>query len=128
MVARLRRFFDVRSGEGLRVLLSFLSVALVAAPFLLPRPIRNSLFLQQYGAYALVYAYASVSIVLSVFVAVYARVTARFGLRRVTMATLLFFSINVVLFWYAFEFHAGAVARRGSAAWLLPAMFYVWVN
>lgn len=128
MVARLRRYFDVRSGEGLRVLLSFLYVAVVAAAFLLARPIRNGLFLQQYGAYALVYAYASVSIVLSLFVAVYARVTARFGLRAVTVASLIFFSLNVVLFWYAFEFHADAVARRGSVAWLLPAVFYVWVN
>jgi AAA family ATP:ADP antiporter len=128
MIPRLRRFFDVRSGEGLRVLLSFLYVAVVAAAFLLARPIRNSLFLQQYGAYALVYAYASVSIVLSVFVAVYARVTARFGVRAVTIATLVFFSFNVVLFWYGFEFHADAVSRRGSIAWLLPAVFYVWVN
>lgn len=128
MLARLRRFFDVRSGEGLRVLLSFLYVAVVAAAFLLARPIRNSLFLQQYGAHALVYAYASVSIVLSVFVAVYARVTARFGLRAVTIATLIFFSLNVVLFWYGFEFHPAAAAPPGSAAWLLPAVFYVWVN
>jgi AAA family ATP:ADP antiporter len=128
MVARLRRYFDVRSGEGLRVLLSFLYVAIVSAAFLLARPIRNSLFLQQYGAYALVYAYASGSIVLTVFVAVYARVTARFGSRTVTIATLLFFSLNVVLFWYGFEFHADAVGRPGSAAWLLPAAFYVWVN
>jgi AAA family ATP:ADP antiporter len=128
MVARLRRYFDVRSGEGLRVLVSFLYVAIVSAAFLLARPIRNSLFLQQYGAYALVYAYASVSIVLTVFVAVYARVTARFGSRAVTIATLLFFSLNVVLFWYGFEFHADAVERPGSAAWLLPAAFYVWVN
>ena len=128
MVARLRRYFDVRSGEGLRVLLSFLYVAVVSAAFLLARPIRNSLFLQQYGAYALVYAYASVSIVLTLFVALYARVTARFGLRAVTVATLLFFSLNVVLFWYGFEFHADAVGRPGTAAWLLPAAFYVWVN
>jgi AAA family ATP:ADP antiporter len=128
MVARLRRYFDVRSGEGLRVLLSFLYVAVVSAAFLLARPIRNSLFLQQYGAYPLVYAYASVSIVLTLFVALYARVTARFGLRAVTVATLLFFSLNVVLFWYGFEFHADAVGRPGTAAWLLPAAFYVWVN
>ena len=99
MVARLRRFFDVRSGEGLRALLSFLYIAIVAAAFLLARPIRNGLFLQQYGAYALVYAYASVSVVLSIFVFIYARVTARFGVRSVTVATLVFFSLNVVLFW-----------------------------
>ena len=51
MVLRLRRYFDVRSGEGRRVLFSFLHVAVVAAAFLLARPIRNGLFLQQYGAY-----------------------------------------------------------------------------
>lgn len=128
MVARLRRFFDVRSGEGLRVLLSFLYIAAVAAAFLLAKPIRNSLFLQQYGAYPLVYVYAAVPLVLSLFVFVYARVTARFGTRAVTVATLLFFSTHVLLFWYAFRFQAPAIAGRGSAAWLLPAVFYVWVN
>lgn len=128
MVARLRRFFDVRAGEGLRVLLSFLYVAVVAAAFLLAKPVRNSLFLQQYGPYALVYVYAAVPLVLSMFVPVYVRVTARFGSRAVTVATLIFFSSHVVLFWYAFRFHAGAIARPGSAAWLLPAAFYVWVN
>ena len=35
MLPRIRRFFDVRSGEGLRVLLSFLYVAVVVAAFLL---------------------------------------------------------------------------------------------
>jgi ATP/ADP translocase len=128
MVARLRRFFDVRAGEGLRVLLSFLYVAVVAAAFLLAKPVRNSLFLQQYGPYALVYVYAAVPLVLSVFVPVYVRVTARFGSRAVTVATLIFFSSHVVLFWYAFRFHAAAIATPDSAAWLLPAAFYVWVN
>ncbi len=33
-----------------------------------------------------------------------------------------------MLFWYAFRFHADAIAVRGSAAWYLPAAFYVWVN
>lgn len=128
MVARLRRFFDVRAGEGLRVLLSFLYVAVVAAAFLLAKPVRNSLFLRQYGAYPLVYVYAAVPVVLSFFVPVYARVAARFGPRAVTVGTLVFFSSHVVLFWYAFRFHADAIAEKGSAAWLLPAAFYVWVN
>jgi AAA family ATP:ADP antiporter len=66
--------------------------------------------------------------VLSLFVPVYARVTARFGSRVVTVATLVFFSSHVVLFWYAFRFHRDAIAIRGSLAWYLPAAFYVWVN
>ena len=128
MVWRVRRYFDVRSGEGRRVLFSFLYVAVVAASFLLARPIRNALFLKQYGAYALVYVYAAVPLVLSLFVPIYARVAARFGSRTVAVATLVFFSSNVVLFWYAFRFHAGAMSVRGSMAWYLPAAFYVWVN
>jgi len=110
MVLRLRRYFDVRSGEGRRVLFSFLYVAVVAASFLLARPIRNALFLRQYGPYALVYVYAAVPLVLSLFVPIYARVAARFGSRTVAVATLVFFSSHVVLFWYAFHFHAAAIA------------------
>ena len=98
--ARLRRFFDVRPGEGLPVLLSFLYIGVVVAAFLLAKPIRNGLFLGPYGAYALVYVYAAVPLVLSLFVPVYTRVAARFGARPVTIATLLFFSLNVLLFWY----------------------------
>ena len=119
MVWRVRRYFDVRSGEGRRVLFSFLYVAVVAASFLLARPIRNALFLKQYGAYALVYVYAAVPVVLSLFVPIYARVAARFGSRTVAVATLIFFSSNVLLFWYAFRFHADAMAVRGSMAWYL---------
>jgi len=128
MVSRLRRLFDVRSGEGLRVLLSFLYMAVVVSALLLAKPIRNSLFLQQYGPYSLVYVYAAVPLALSLFVPVYSRVTARFGSRAVTVATLVFFSINVVLFWYAFRVYKEPESQAGTIAWLLPGVFYVWVN
>src|SRR3954447_25697788 len=128
MLPRIGRFFDVRPGEGMRVLLSFLYVAVVVAAFLLARPIRNSLFLKQYGPYALVYVYAAVPLVLSLFVPVYGRIAARLGSGVVTVGTLVFFSANVLLFWYAFRAHPGAGAQRGSGGWLLPGVFYVWVN
>jgi AAA family ATP:ADP antiporter len=127
MVARLRRFLDVRPGEGLRVLLAFLYVAVVGAAFLLARPIRNSLFLLQYEPYSLVYVYAAVPLALTLFVPVYTRVAARFGSRAVTVATLVFFSTNVVLFWYAFRSYQ-ADSQVGTTPWLLPGVFYVWVN
>jgi len=128
MVLRLRRFFDVRPGEGLRVLLSFLYVAVVAAAFVLAKPVRNALYLHRYGAYALVYVFAAVPLVLSIFVPLYARVTARFGSRAVAVATLVFFSLNVVLFWYAFRRYADTSPEAWKLGWLLPALFYVWVN
>ncbi|HVL67719.1 MAG TPA: Npt1/Npt2 family nucleotide transporter [Vicinamibacterales bacterium] len=119
MLFRLRRFFDVRAGEGLPVLLSFLYVACVVAAFLLAKPLRNSLFLREYGPYALVYAYVAVPLVLWAFVPAFNAAAARVGTRIATAGTLLFFSLNVVGFWWAFR----------AGAWdLLPAAFYVWVN
>src|SRR3954471_4256457 len=119
MVARVRRFFDIRPGEGLPVLITFLYIAVVIAAFLLAKAIRSGLFLQQYGPYALAYVYAAVPLALTVFVPIYARVTTRFGQRSVTVWTLLFFASNALLFWYAFRVHP---------AYVLPAVFYVWVN
>src|SRR5918994_2102256 len=119
MLLRVRRFLDVRPGEGLPVLLTFLYVAVVVASYLLAKPIRNGLFLGEHGPYALVYVYAAVPLVLSLFVPAYARVVARFGSRTVAVGTLVFFSLNVLLFWYAFRFHPFT---------LLPGIFYVWVN
>jgi ATP:ADP antiporter, AAA family len=119
MVSLLRRFFDVRQGEGLPVVLTFFYIAVVVASYLLAKPIRNGLFLRQYGPYSLVYVYAAVPVVLSVFVPLYTRAVARIGSRRVTAVTLLFFASNVLFFWYAFRF---------SPFELLPGVFYVWVN
>jgi AAA family ATP:ADP antiporter len=119
MTQRLRRFLDVRPGEGLAVLLSFLYIAVVVASFLLAKPIRQGLVLREYGAYALVYLYAAVPLVLSLFVPVYTRVAAKFGARTVTIGTLIFFSLNVLAFWYAFRFRPFD---------LLPGLFFVWVN
>src|SRR5687767_9367566 len=118
MLPRVRRFLDVRPGEGLPVLLTFLYISGVVASFLLAKPIRNGLFLRQYGPYALVYVYAAVPLVLSVFVPVYTRVAARFGARTVTVGTLIFFSLNVFGFWIAFRYYRFD---------LLPGIFYVWV-
>jgi AAA family ATP:ADP antiporter len=119
MLPRIRRFFEIRPGEGLPVLLTFFYIAIVVASFLLAKPIRSGLFLGQYGPYALVYVYASVPLVLTLFVPAYVRVVARFGARAVTVGTLIFFGANVLLFWYWFTF-------RPYPA--LPGVFYVWVN
>lgn len=119
MLQRVRRFLDIRSGEGLPVLLTFLYIALVVAGFVLAKTIRTGMVLRDYGPYALVYLYAAAPIVLSVFVPVYTRVAARFGSRTVTVGTLVFFSLNALAFWYA--------ARSGRFE-LLPALFFVWVN
>ncbi len=79
---------------------------------MLARAIRNGLFIQAYGPYALVYVAAASPLVLSLFVPAYTMLAARLGARRVTIATLLFFSLNVLVLWYAFR-HAADSAPDG---------------
>lgn len=119
VVSALRRFFDVRPGEGRAVVITFTYIALAVASFLLAKPIRNGLFLSQYGAYKLVYVYVAVPIALSLAMPVYARVGAKLGARAVVTGSLAFFCLNVIAFWYFFRF-------RDIPG--LPAVFYVWVN
>ena len=84
MGARLRRFFDIRSGEGLPVLLSFTYIGVVIASYVLARAIRNGLFIEAYGPYALVYVAAVSPLVLSVFVPAYTALAGRFGTNTTT--------------------------------------------
>ena len=63
MLAAASNALDVRPGEGRAVVLTFLYVALAVAGFLLAKPIRNGLFLGEFGAYSLVYAYVAVPLV-----------------------------------------------------------------
>lgn len=116
---RIRRLLDIRRGEVPLVAFSFAYVAVVSSAFLLAKPIRSGLFLGEYGAYALVYVYAAVPVALTVFVPLGSRLAARVGQRRMISGTLWFFCANVLLFWALF---------RAGEFWVLPAVFYVWVN
>ena len=53
---------------------------------MLARAIRNGLFIEAYGPYALVYVAAASPLVLSLFVPAYTLLAARLGARRVTIA------------------------------------------
>ncbi len=119
MFARVRRLLDIRPGEGWPLVASALYVAVAVASFLLAKPIRNGLFLQEFGPYRLVYVYVGVPAVLALFVPAYQAIARRVGQRMVATGSLLFLAANVLLFWAGF--------RRGGPAWL-SAAFYIWVN
>src|SRR6187551_3758369 len=104
ILAAASNVFDVRPGEGRAVVLTFLYVALAVAGFLLAKPIRNGLFLGEFGAYSLVYAYIAVPLVLSAALPLYGLIAERVGSRAVTTGSLVFFGLNVLLFWWAFHF------------------------
>jgi ATP:ADP antiporter, AAA family len=119
MLRRVRRFLDVRAGEGGPLLYCSLFVAIAVASFILAKPIRNGLFLSEFGAYRLVYVYVGVPLVLAAFVPLYNAVAVRVGQRLVITGSLLFLSANVLAFWYGFTYH--------RAPWM-SAAFYIWVN
>jgi AAA family ATP:ADP antiporter len=119
MTARLRRLLDIRPGEGWPVAFSFLFIAVAVASFTLAKPIRQGLFLREFDAYKLAYAYVAVPLVLAVFVPLYQWVASRVGQRLVFTGSLAFLCANALLFWWGFRFH--------SQPWLAAA-FYVWVN
>lgn len=119
MLARLTRWLDIRPGEGRAVIYTSLYIAIAVASFLLAKPIRNGLFLQEFGPYKLVYAYVGVPLVLAVFVPVYEAIARRVGQRLVITGSLAFLALNVLAFWWGF--------RTLQAGWLAAA-FYVWVN
>ncbi len=119
MLTRIMRWFDVRPGEGRAVLYVSLYIAIAVASFLLAKPIRNGLFLREFGPYKLVYAYIGVPLVLALLMPLYQAGARRVGQRLVITGSLVFLAANVLLFWWGF--------RRYDAAWLAAA-FYVWVN
>ncbi len=96
-----------------------LYLATVVAAFLLAKAVRNGLFLEEHGAFRLVYVYAAVPVAVTILVPLHARFASGRGRRAVHIGTLVFFSLTFVGFWYAFRFRPSS---------LLPAYFYVWVN
>jgi AAA family ATP:ADP antiporter len=119
MMQRVQRFLDVRPGEGWPLAACAAYVGLAVASFTLAKPIRNALFLGQFGAYKLVYVFVGVPLVLAAFIPAYNAVAARVGQRKVITGSLVFLAGTVLLFWWAFTFHRWA--------WL-SAAFYIWVN
>ncbi len=119
MRARLEEWLALRPGEGRLVVLSALYVACVVGAFLLAKPVRNALFLEEYGPYRLAYVYAAVPVVLSVWLPLHRLAADRFGPHRILVATLIGSALAAALFWFGFR-----VSARG---WL-PAVFYVFVN
>ncbi len=119
MLARLRKFLDIRPAEGTPLLYTFLYVAVAVGSFLLAKAIRNGLFLQVYGASKLVYVYVGVPVVLTLLVPIYNMVVARVGHRKVVTGSLLFLALNVLGFWWGLTYY--------PRPWLAAA-FYIWVN
>lgn len=119
MLRRLERVFAFRPGELQRGLLLFAYLFLVLASFVVGKAVRDALFLDEFGALLLPYADMAVAVIVGVWVSIYLRVASRVAVRTLLVGSLLFFSLNCLLFWLLIVWL--------RAAWLTP-IFYVWVG
>ncbi len=112
---------EVRRGEAVTALLLTLDVFGVLTAYYLIKPVREALILDmESGAELKSYASALIALLLLVAVPAYGRVANRLTPHRLVVGVTLFFTANLVLFFFA----AQSTALRP----MLGIPFYLWVG
>lgn len=110
-------FADVRSGEGLGVLLLSANVFLLLFAYYLLKTVREALILSEGSAYIKAYSSAGQAALLMVAVPLYGYVGTLVNRIKLIGGLSLFFIVNLVLFW----FFGIQGAKEGV-------VFYIWVG
>jgi AAA family ATP:ADP antiporter len=113
----LRVFTDVRSGEGLTVLLLALNVFLLLTAYYFIKPLREALILDESGAEIKSYASALQALILLVAVPAYGALAGRLPRQALINRVTLFFAGCLVLFFFL-----------GRAGLNLGVVFFLWVG
>ncbi|MFH0810069.1 MAG: Npt1/Npt2 family nucleotide transporter [Pseudomonadota bacterium] len=107
---------EIRRGEGAKSLALFLYFFCLMASYYVIKPVRNSIFLEELGPRQLPYAYLATAVVIGFVASGYTRLVARFERHWLIMASMAFFILNLLLFWWIFRF---------DIAWM-AGLFYLW--
>ncbi len=118
MAALIKRLFNLERGEIVRAVLMFLYAFLLLSAYLILKPVRNSLFLNKFGADQLVYMYMIIAVAATPAASVYGWIADRTNLPRLVGGTTVFIVISLAAFWYLIGAQYG---------WLVY-VFYVWVS
>ncbi len=110
--------FSLRSGEGRRAFLAALYLFLIIACYLTLKAVRDTLFLDEFGAQNLPYVKIALPLGVSLFVAIYTRLAQRIAPQILIIGTLGANIACLLVFW--------SLALR-DVTWLYP-VFYVWVG
>lgn len=116
----IKKIFDIREGEGFKAFLMFSYIFLIIASLMIVKPIRNSLFLTNFGVERLPYAYVLVAVVAAFVVWIYSVVSKRVRLNYHILYTIISSIVVLLLSWLLLH-----MEYRGG--WFLYA-FYVWVT
>jgi len=118
MAGLLKKLFDIERHELARALLMFLYAFLLLSAYLILKPVRNSLFLDKFGADQLVYMYMIIAAAATPIAWLYGWTAARTTLPRLIGGTTLVLVLSMGVFWYL-------IGQQYS--WLIY-VFYVWVS
>lgn len=122
MAKLLRRVFSpilsVRSHEWPKTILMFLYFFLTITSYYILKPVRDSLFLAEYGAKNLPYAWLITIVCLTIVVSLYVKVVDYLEKNVLISATVAFFISNLILFWWG---------AHNPSRWLAM-VFFVWVS
>jgi AAA family ATP:ADP antiporter len=116
----LQKLFDIREGEGLRASLMFAYIFLIIASLMIVKPVRNSLFLVEFGVEKLPYVFVLVALFSALVAWLSSKLSHRIRLNHLILHTIVVSIAFFLLFW--FLLHVGY-----QGGWLLYA-FYIWVT
>ena len=94
----INRTFDVRRGEGERVVLMFVYIFLIITTLMIVKPVANALFLSTFGAQRLPYVFIMVAVIASSTFSIYTRRLQRIDLYKLMGQTLQACIVSLLLF------------------------------
>lgn len=114
------RFFDIREGEIQRSVWMFVYLLLFITALMIVKPVSNALFLNQFGARQLPFAYILTAFFAATFSSLYSAFLKKNPLDKLMKATLFSAIALLILFWVFIHFQW----LRGFFLYL----FFVWVG
>ncbi|HSE49021.1 MAG TPA: Npt1/Npt2 family nucleotide transporter [Terriglobales bacterium] len=112
---RFRSAFGLRRGEGPTAFAFFAYLVLVISCYVISKSVRDALFISRFGAFKLPYMYIGIAAIAGVFVSIYIRLARRVSHEKLVSGTLVFFAVNLFVFWWLLRFKFG---------WLYPAIYF----
>jgi AAA family ATP:ADP antiporter len=114
----LSRIIDIKPGEELIAVSLFLYFFFITSPYYIIKSLRNASYLSRVGDENLPLAYFLTAVLMGFIVNFHSRIQVRLPRSRLITSSLLFFFVNIVLFWWLFE---------QQWNWV-PVVFWVWAN
>lgn len=109
---------DLKPGEEVTAVFFFLYFFLITAPYYIIKPIRNSSYLERMGDENLPLAYFLTALLMGFIVNFHSRLQVKIPRRTLIISSLIFFFLNICLFWWLFQH---------EWRWV-PVVFWVWAN